>query len=115
MAPPGKYPIQASINDAGFAPGPFPIQVEPDERMAPLGAAVQTRRDNIGPAVGSVAWTGGLGTGWCSDPHEDMVTIFMSQRMKRGPSDLDALQDFFTLAYSAIDDVYTDPTFRPAS
>jgi len=69
-----------------------------------LGAGVTTRRDGVGPAVGSCGWTGGLGTAWCSDPAEDMVTIFLNQRMMMGPGDLDINEDVFTLAYAAIED-----------
>jgi len=69
-----------------------------------FGASVCTRRDVIGPSVGSFAWTGGLGTAWCADPHEGTVTVFLTQRMMAGADDAAINQDFFTLAYQAIED-----------
>jgi CubicO group peptidase (beta-lactamase class C family) len=68
-----------------------------------FGAAVRTRRDDIGPAEGSFTWTGGFGTFWCVDPAEEMVTIFLNQRMMRGADDLGIIQDFVTLAYQAVE------------
>jgi CubicO group peptidase (beta-lactamase class C family) len=37
MAPPGTYPIQQAIGDAGLAPGPDPAPFGPDEFMRRLG------------------------------------------------------------------------------
>jgi CubicO group peptidase (beta-lactamase class C family) len=37
MAPPGRYPIQAAIEQAGLAPGPNPLQFGPDEFLRRLG------------------------------------------------------------------------------
>jgi CubicO group peptidase (beta-lactamase class C family) len=37
MAPPGSYPIQRAIKDAGLAPGPDPIAVSGDEYMRRVG------------------------------------------------------------------------------
>ncbi len=37
MAPPGRYPIQAAMAEAGLAPGPNPPAQTPDEWMARLG------------------------------------------------------------------------------
>jgi len=69
-----------------------------------FGASVRTRRDDIGPAPGSFAWTGGFGTAWCADPQEDTVSVFLTQRMMAGADDVAINQDFFTLAYQAIED-----------
>jgi CubicO group peptidase (beta-lactamase class C family) len=38
MAPPGRYPIQKAISDAGLAPGPNPITITSDELMRRFGA-----------------------------------------------------------------------------
>jgi CubicO group peptidase (beta-lactamase class C family) len=38
LAPPGTYPIQRAMEEAGLAPGPNPTQVPPDEWMRRLGA-----------------------------------------------------------------------------
>jgi CubicO group peptidase (beta-lactamase class C family) len=48
--------------------------------------------------------TSGFGTSFIVDPAEDMVAIFLVQRLMSGPSDAGLNQDFFTLAYQAIDD-----------
>ncbi|MET1027570.1 MAG: serine hydrolase domain-containing protein [Dongiaceae bacterium] len=37
MAPPGRYPIQAAMAEAGLAPGPTPSTRSPDEWMKDLG------------------------------------------------------------------------------
>jgi CubicO group peptidase (beta-lactamase class C family) len=37
MAPPGRYPIQKAMEDAGLAPGPRPAALTPDEWMRRLG------------------------------------------------------------------------------
>jgi CubicO group peptidase (beta-lactamase class C family) len=38
MAPPGQYPIQRALEEAGLMPGPGSLQIEPDEWMKRLGA-----------------------------------------------------------------------------
>jgi len=38
MAPPGQYPIQRAMEEAGLVPGPAGAQIEPDEWMKRLGA-----------------------------------------------------------------------------
>lgn len=37
MAPPGTYPIQAAMTEAGVAPGPSPLPFGPDEFMTRIG------------------------------------------------------------------------------
>ena len=37
MAPPGQYPIQAAVEEAGLAPGPNPLPFGPDEFLRRLG------------------------------------------------------------------------------
>jgi CubicO group peptidase (beta-lactamase class C family) len=65
-----------------------------------LGLSVVTARDAIGPSPGSFGWDGGVGTSWRSDPAEDMVAILMTQIAYS----TEVWLDFWTLAYSAIDD-----------
>jgi CubicO group peptidase (beta-lactamase class C family) len=38
MAPPGRYPIQNALAEAGLAPGPNPLSVSPDEWMKRVGS-----------------------------------------------------------------------------
>ena len=38
IAPPGRYPIQKAIGDAGLLPGPNPSSMPPDEWMKKLGS-----------------------------------------------------------------------------
>ncbi|MGH3402025.1 MAG: serine hydrolase domain-containing protein [Streptosporangiaceae bacterium] len=92
---------------SGFTPGYF------DDIGWGFGMSVRTRRTHIGPApgvsypwaasVGSYGWPGVYGTGWYSDPAEDMTTILMTQRAP-APPNLPILIDFWTAAYHAIDD-----------
>jgi CubicO group peptidase (beta-lactamase class C family) len=75
-----------------------------DNRGWGFGAAIVTRRDDIAASPGSYAWMGGFGTSFIVDPAEDMVAIFLVRRLMSGPSDAGLNQDYFTLAYQAIDD-----------
>jgi CubicO group peptidase (beta-lactamase class C family) len=64
---------------------------------------VTTRRTGLA-SVGSYGWSGGLGTLWESDPHEDLITILMTQLGWESSTPAGVFVDFFTLAYAAIDD-----------
>jgi len=66
--------------------------------------SVTTRREDISGSIGKFGWDGGMGTSWYSDPHEDMVTILMTQRLWDSPAPPPVCLDFWTLAYQAIDD-----------
>jgi CubicO group peptidase (beta-lactamase class C family) len=66
--------------------------------------SIVTRCDNIYNVPGRYGWNGGLGTTWDSDPREQMVTILMTQRAFTSPNPPPVCQDFWTLAYQAIDD-----------
>lgn len=68
-----------------------------------FGVSVITRRDGPSANPGRFGWTGGLGTIWMSDPHEDMVMIFLGQR-GYDETVVQLHNDFLTLAYQAIDD-----------
>ena len=69
-----------------------------------FGVAMVTRRTDMAAPVGSFGWDGGLGTSWRSDPHEDMVTVLLTQCSWTSPTPPDVALDFSTSAYQAIDD-----------
>ncbi|HEY9219829.1 MAG TPA: serine hydrolase domain-containing protein [Phenylobacterium sp.] len=69
-----------------------------------FGMSVTTRRDVIGPSVGSCGWFGGYGTSWRADPVEDVTVILLTQRLMGSPDDARITDDFWTLAYQALDD-----------
>jgi CubicO group peptidase (beta-lactamase class C family) len=69
-----------------------------------FGVSVVTRRDDPWASVGKYGWEGGMGTTWHSDPHEDMVTILMTQAMWSSPDPPAICRDFWASAYGAIDD-----------
>jgi CubicO group peptidase (beta-lactamase class C family) len=74
-----------------------------DNRGWGFGVSVVTRRDDVSAVPGRYGWDGGYGTSWASDPREGMVSILMTQRAAH-PSFSPIHQDFWTLAYGAIDD-----------
>jgi CubicO group peptidase (beta-lactamase class C family) len=69
-----------------------------------FGMSVTTRRDVIGPSVGSYGWFGGYGTSWRADQKEDVTVVLLTQRVMVGPDDGRITDDFWTLAYQALDD-----------
>ncbi len=69
-----------------------------------FGAALTTCRDGVAASPGSYGWSGGFGTSFVADRSEDLVAVFLLQRVMNGPEDAGINQDFFTLAYQAIDD-----------
>ena len=69
-----------------------------------FGVSMITRRDATASVPGRFGWNGAFGTGWTSDPAEDMVCILMIQRMGFAPSQASLSADFWTLAYQSIDD-----------
>jgi len=83
---------------SGFFPGYF------DSRGWGFGLSVVTRRDHPAAPLGTYGWDGGLGTIWRSDPHEDMITILMTQCAWTSPNPPNICLDFWTTAYQAIDD-----------
>ncbi len=83
---------------SGLNPGDF------DGMGWGFGVSMVTRRDGIAAVPGRYGWDGGLGTSWCSDPKEEMVTILMTQQAWSSPQPPDVCLDFLTLAYQAIDD-----------
>lgn len=65
-----------------------------------FGVSVMTRRDDIASVPGRYGWDGSLGTSWSSDPREDLIGIVLTQRVLP----LAVYNDFWALAYQAIDD-----------
>jgi CubicO group peptidase (beta-lactamase class C family) len=64
---------------------------------------IATRRTQRS-ALGSYGWSGGMGTLWENDPHEEMITILMTQAGQASATPSGVFVDFPTLAYAAIDD-----------
>ncbi|MGH7761128.1 MAG: serine hydrolase domain-containing protein [Candidatus Dormibacteraceae bacterium] len=64
---------------------------------------IATRRTQYS-SVGSYGWGGGMGTLWENDPHEEMITILMTQTGQASATPSGIFLDFPTLAYTAIDD-----------
>ncbi len=64
---------------------------------------MHTRQDGVSGTAGQFGWDGGLGTGWTSDPREDMVAILLSQVAWASPVPPPVLLDVRTSAYQAID------------
>jgi CubicO group peptidase (beta-lactamase class C family) len=82
---------------SGFFRGYF------DNRGWGFGVCIVTRRDDISANPGRYGWDGGYGTSWWSDPKEDLVAIFMTQRAAF-PLFSPIYRDFWTSVYQAIDD-----------
>ena len=75
-----------------------------DNRGWGFGLAVVTRRESLGPSVGSFGWDGGFTTSCYIDPQEQMVAILLTQRLMTSPAPANFYSDFWTLAYQAVDD-----------
>ena len=69
-----------------------------------FSVSIITRRVEMATVPGCSGWSGGLGTSWRADPHEDVTVILFSQRMFDSPLTPRQLTDFRTLAYAAIND-----------
>jgi CubicO group peptidase (beta-lactamase class C family) len=63
---------------------------------------LDTARAGLNGSVGEWAWDGLLGTWYCVDPREDMVAVFLIQRMPGGNENLP--RRFAQTVYAAIDD-----------
>jgi CubicO group peptidase (beta-lactamase class C family) len=70
-----------------------------------FGMSVVTRRDGLAEPAGRFGWNGGLGSIWYADPREDLDMILMTGCAKFVFTPPDIYRDFWTLAYSAIDDL----------
>ena len=69
-----------------------------------FGLSVVTSRGSISQTPGAYGWNGGYGTTLHIDPSEDMISIFLMQRLMTAPDDSGLNEDFLTLAYQAIED-----------
>jgi CubicO group peptidase (beta-lactamase class C family) len=69
-----------------------------------FGVGVTTRRDELASPVGSYGWAGGYGTLLHIDPREDLVGVFLSQRVFDESGLPLAFTDFPTLMYQSFDD-----------
>ncbi|WP_223166328.1 serine hydrolase domain-containing protein [Nonomuraea sp. SYSU D8015] len=69
-----------------------------------FGLAVGARRDDLAVGPGRFGWSGGLGTEAYADPAEDLIGVLLTQRALGSPLPPRVFQDFWTLAYAAIDD-----------
>jgi CubicO group peptidase (beta-lactamase class C family) len=88
-------PAQKAVS--GLVPGYF------ESHGWGLGVSIVTKREDVARSVGTFGWDGGLGTSLYMDPHEDLVGILMTQRAWKSPVPPLVCQDFWTLAYQAID------------
>lgn len=68
-----------------------------------LGVAVDTRRKDIFNYPGRFGWTGGFGTTAYIDPANGMIGILFTQRMMDSPEPPKVFNDFWTLAYGAME------------
>jgi len=89
-------PEQKAVS--GFFPDDF------DARGWGFCLGVVTRREHPAAPVGQYGWNGGLGTIWCNDPAEQMVTILLTNVAWTSPRPPPVALDFLTGAYAAVDD-----------
>jgi CubicO group peptidase (beta-lactamase class C family) len=68
-----------------------------------FGMAVDIRRNEIFHTPGRFGWTGGFGTTAYTDPAEEMIGILFTQRMMDSPEPPRVFNDFWTLAYGAME------------
>jgi CubicO group peptidase (beta-lactamase class C family) len=68
-----------------------------------FGMSVDIRRRNIFHAPGRFGWDGGFGTLAYTDPVEGMIGILFTQRMMDSPEPPTVFNDFWTLAYGAME------------
>jgi CubicO group peptidase (beta-lactamase class C family) len=88
------------IDVASGAPGPLPD----GSQGWGFGVGVQVRRTGLAPAIGTYGWAGGMGSSWANDPSNGLVGVLLTTDAFTRPFPPPAvLQDFWTGAYSAID------------
>jgi CubicO group peptidase (beta-lactamase class C family) len=68
-----------------------------------FGMAVDVQRREIFHSPGRFGWTGGFGTTAYTDPAESMIGILFTQRMMDSPEPPKVFNDFWTLAYEAME------------
>jgi len=69
-----------------------------------FGMSVATRRYDLGEPAGRYGWNGALGGVWYADPGEDFNLLLLTGCAKNVFTPPPIYRDFWTLAYSAIDD-----------
>jgi CubicO group peptidase (beta-lactamase class C family) len=69
-----------------------------------FGMSVATERQDLGEPAGRFGWNGALGSVWYADPGEDIDLILMTGCAKFVFTPPPIYRDFWTLAYSAIDE-----------
>jgi CubicO group peptidase (beta-lactamase class C family) len=68
-----------------------------------FGGAVCIRRTDLFQTPGRYGWDGGFGTSAYIDPTEGMIGILFTQRMMTSPEPPGIYNDFWTLAYTAME------------
>jgi CubicO group peptidase (beta-lactamase class C family) len=68
-----------------------------------FGMAVDTRPNQVFHTPGRFGWAGGFGTTAYTDPAEGMIGILFTQRMMDSPEAPKVFDDFWTLAYGAME------------
>jgi CubicO group peptidase (beta-lactamase class C family) len=69
-----------------------------------LGLGVVTTRRDIARVPGCFGWDGAFGTSWWVDPREQLVGVFLTQRVPDALAIPSSILDFWTSAYQLIDD-----------
>jgi CubicO group peptidase (beta-lactamase class C family) len=69
-----------------------------------FGMSIATKRQDLGEPAGRFGWNGALGSVWYADPGEDINLVLMTGCAKNVFIPPPIYRDFWTLAYSAIDD-----------
>jgi CubicO group peptidase (beta-lactamase class C family) len=68
-----------------------------------FGMSVAIQRRDVFHAPGRFGWDGGFGTSAYTDPVEGMIGILLTQRMMDSPEPPTVFNDFWTLAYGAME------------
>jgi CubicO group peptidase (beta-lactamase class C family) len=68
-----------------------------------FGMEVNIAREQVFHSPGRFGWNGGLGTTAYTDPAEGMIGILFTQRMMDSPQPPKIFDDFWTLAYTAME------------
>ncbi len=69
-----------------------------------FGVSVALRRTGVSVSPGRFGWAGGTGTSGYTDPSEELIGVLLTQRLVGSPEPELVFDDFWTLAYQAIDD-----------
>jgi CubicO group peptidase (beta-lactamase class C family) len=68
-----------------------------------FGLSVKTGADGTPRGIGTYGWDGGMGTGWSSDPRNDVTTILMTQAAWPSADPPAHFRDFWAAAYAAFE------------